>query len=174
MTCPAVHTGKVLGMGKIDRRSLGLHRFRWSNHNIPHGNDHLFFGFLPITDKRVQSTINRVVAELSWNGLLRRYRTDETDDGITGSEGAFLWCTFWLVRNLTRMGRLEAAAKLYQKLIGYGNHLNLFPEMVDPASGELLGNFPQALTHLAVIIAGLELTEATKDNKKETISDEAI
>ena len=121
------------------------------------------FGFLPTSDERVRSTINRTVAELSWNGLLRRYRTDETDDGLKGSEGAFLWCTFWLVRNLLRLGRLDEAKALYQRLLGYGNHLGLFSEMVDPASGDTLGNFPQALTHLAVIVSGLELTQAMQE-----------
>ena len=124
------------------------------------------FGFLPTSDERVRSTINRTVAELSWNGLLRRYRTDETDDGLKGSEGAFLWCTFWLVRNLLRLGRLDEAKALYQRLLGYGNHLGLFPEMVDPASGDTLGNFPQALTHLAVIVSGLELTQAMQEQKR--------
>ncbi len=124
------------------------------------------FGFLPVSDKRVESTIKHVVEELSWNGLLRRYRTEETDDGLKGSEGAFLWCTFWLVRNLIRLGRVEEATGLYQKLLGYSNHLGLLSEMVDPVSGEVLGNFPQALTHLAVIITGLELTEAIKLGKR--------
>ncbi len=124
------------------------------------------FGFLPTSDERVRSTINRTVAELSWNGLLRRYRTDETDDGLKGSEGAFLWCTFWLVRNLLRLGRLDEAKALYQRLLGYGNHLGLFSEMVDPASGDTLGNFPQALTHLAVIVSGLELTQAMQEQKR--------
>jgi len=102
------------------------------------------------------------MAELSWNGLLRRYRTEETDDGLKGSEGAFLWCSFWLVRNLIRLGKVEDAVELYERLLAYGNHLGLFSEMVDPVSGETLGNFPQALTHLAVIITGTELTEAIK------------
>jgi len=118
------------------------------------------FGFLPVSDKRIKSTINHAADELSWNGLLRRYRTDETDDGLKGSEGAFLWCTFWLVRNLLRLGKLEDAVELYERLLGYGNHLGLFSEMVNPVTGEALGNFPQALTHLAVIITGLELTQA--------------
>ncbi len=120
------------------------------------------FGFLPISDERITSTIERTIAELSSNGLLRRYKTDETDDGLRGSEGAFLWCTFWLVRNLLRLGRLDEAIELYQKLLGYSNHLGLLSEMVDPVSGEALGNFPQALTHLAVIITGMELTEAVR------------
>ncbi|GAI14422.1 unnamed protein product, partial [marine sediment metagenome] len=69
------------------------------------------FGFLPVSDKRIESTINHVAEELSWNGLLRRYRTDETDDGLKGSEGAFLWCSFWMVRNLLRLGRVEEATE---------------------------------------------------------------
>ena len=121
------------------------------------------FDFLPISDPRVVSTIEQTMAELSTNGLLHRYRASETSDGIAGSEGAFLWCSFWLARNLLRLGMLEEAESLYQRLLGYGNHLGLFPEMVDPTTGEAMGNFPQALTHLAVIIAGLELTQAMKD-----------
>jgi GH15 family glucan-1,4-alpha-glucosidase len=124
------------------------------------------FGFLPVSDERIKSTIDHVAEELSWNGLLRRYRTDETDDGLKGSEGAFLWCTFWLVRNLIRLGKIEDAVELYERLLGYSNHLGLLSEMVDPVSGEMLGNFPQALTHLAVIITGLELTEAIKHGKR--------
>jgi GH15 family glucan-1,4-alpha-glucosidase len=84
----------------------------------------------------------------------------ETDDGLKGSEGAFLWCSFWLVRNLAAMGRLEEASSLYSKLVGYSNHLGLISEMVDPSTGELLGNFPQALTHLAIITTGLELSRS--------------
>ena len=118
------------------------------------------YSFLSISDDRITSTIERTVEELSSNGLLRRYRTDEIDDGYSGSEGAFLWCSFWLARDLLRMGRLEDAVDLYQRLLGYGNHLGLFPEMADPTSGEALGNFPQALTHLEVIMTGLELLQA--------------
>jgi GH15 family glucan-1,4-alpha-glucosidase len=124
-----------------------------------------FFDFLPVSDERMRSTIERTVEELSWNGLLRRYRTDETDDGLSGSEGAFLWCSFWLVRSLLRLGRRDEAVALYERLVGYGNHLGLMPEMVDPGSGEALGNFPQALTHLGVIITGLELTEGLEARK---------
>jgi len=123
------------------------------------------FGFLPTSDERVRSTINRIVVQLNWNGLLRRYRTDETEDGLKGSEGAFLWCSFWLVRNLIRLGKVEEAVELYERLLGYSNHLGLLSEMVDPISGETLGNFPQALTHLAVIITGMELTEAIREKR---------
>lgn len=124
------------------------------------------YGFLPITDERISSTIERTIEELGHNGLLRRYRTDKTDDGLSGSEGEFLWCSFWLVRNLLRMGKLEDATALYQKLLGYGNHLGLFPEMVDSVSGEARGNFPQALTHLAVITTGIELIRESEVAKR--------
>jgi len=123
------------------------------------------FGFLPISDERITSTVEHTVEELSCNGLLRRYRTDETDDGLSGQEGAFLMCSFWLVRNLLRMGRLEDATALYERLLSYGNHVSLFSEMADPTTGEALGNFPQAFTHLAVIVSGLELTQALKEQK---------
>ena len=123
------------------------------------------FGFLPISDERVISTIERTVEELSYNGLLRRYNTGETDDGLSGAEGAFLWCSFWLVRNLLRLGRMEEATALYQRLLGYSNHLGLFSEMVDPDSGEALGNFPQALSHLGVIVSGLELLHVMQDGR---------
>jgi GH15 family glucan-1,4-alpha-glucosidase len=118
------------------------------------------YGFLPISDERIISTIERTIEELSLNGLLCRYRADEIDDGHSGSEGAFLSCSFWLARDLLRMGRLEDAIAMYQRLLGYGNHIGLFSEMADPTSGEALGNFPQALTHLEVITTGLELLQA--------------
>ena len=124
------------------------------------------YGFLPVTDERISSTIERTIEELGHNGLLRRYRTDKTDDGLSGSEGEFLWCSFWLVRNLLRMGKLEDATALYQRLLGYSNHLGLFPEMVDSVSGEARGNFPQALTHLAVITTGIELVHESEITKR--------
>ena len=124
------------------------------------------YGFLPVTDERISSTIERTIEELGHNGLLRRYRTDKTDDGLSGSEGEFLWCSFWLVRNLLRMGKLEDATALYQRLLGYSNHLGLFPEMVDSISGEARGNFPQALTHLAVITTGIELIHESETTKR--------
>jgi len=74
------------------------------------------YGFLPVTDERISSTIERTIEELGHNGLLRRYRTDKTDDGLSGSEGEFLWCSFWLVRNLLRMGKLEDAVPKITRL----------------------------------------------------------
>ena len=123
------------------------------------------FGFIPVTDERFLSTLEHTVEELGSDGLLRRYKTEETDDGLSGSEGAFLWCSFWLVRNYIRLGRLDEATALYEKLLGYRNHLGLLAEMVEPGSGEALGNFPQALTHLAIIITGQELNQALQEEK---------
>lgn len=116
------------------------------------------YDFLPMSDERVTSNIDQISSELGvGNGLLKRYIAD---DGLKGEEGAFLWCSFWLVRNYIRIGRLDYAEALYDRLLSYGNHLGLFSEMVEPDTGEALGNFPQALTHLAIIITGLELTKA--------------
>jgi len=120
------------------------------------------YGFLPLTDGRMKTTIEHAMNELNQDGLLRRYRTDQTDDGLKGTEGVFLWCSFWLVRNLIRLSRLEEAKALYEKLLNYRNHLGLLSEMVDPTTGEAVGNFPQALSHLAIIVTGLELTEVLK------------
>ena len=117
-------------------------------------------GFLPATDEQMKATIEHTASDLDMDGLLRRYRTDETDDGLKGSEGAFLWCSFWMVRDLIRLDRVDEARALYERLLGYRNHVGLFSEMVDPTTGDSLGNVPQALSHLAVIVAGLELTEA--------------
>lgn len=119
------------------------------------------YGFLPASDERMASTIARIQAELSWNGLLRRYDQNQVDDGLMGGEGAFLACSTWLVRNLIRLNKLDEAVQLYERILRQGNHLGLFSEMVNPDTGECLGNFPQALTHLNIIIAGLELNQAT-------------
>lgn len=115
------------------------------------------FGFLPANDHRMMATIERTVEELESGGFLRRYNTDETNDGVTGSEGAFNLCAFWLIRCLAKLGRLEEARERFQRILGYANHLGLFSEMTDPTTGDMLGNFPQAFTHRAVILTALEL-----------------
>lgn len=113
-------------------------------------------GFLPFDDRRIISTVRRIREELGHGPLLRRYRTEETDDGLPGSEGAFTVCSFWLVQVLARMGALQEARKLFGELLGYANHLGLFSEMVDPQTGEALGNFPQAFSHVGLILAAQE------------------
>jgi len=113
-------------------------------------------GFLPPDDGRMLSTVERIRRELGEGPFLRRYRPEETDDGLPGSEGAFTLCNFWLVRLLARIGRREEAQALFQETLRYGNHLGLFAEMVDPGTGEARGNFPQAFTHIGLILAALE------------------
>jgi GH15 family glucan-1,4-alpha-glucosidase len=114
-------------------------------------------GFVAYDDPRMQRTVDAVRGELAGDrGLLHRYRAD---DGLEGSEGAFLACSFWLVECLARQGRRDEAAALFGRLAGFANDLGLFAEEVDPASGELLGNFPQALSHYAHVGAALALAE---------------
>jgi GH15 family glucan-1,4-alpha-glucosidase len=108
-------------------------------------------GFLPADDPRVISTVERVREELSHNGFIRRYRWEATDDGLKGEEGAFTMCTLWLVGALIYLGRLPEAQALFEKVLGCASHLGLFSEMVEPESGEALGNFPQAFTHVSLI-----------------------
>lgn len=120
-------------------------------------------GFLPATDARIQTTIQRVQEELSLNGLVRRYRPEETDDGLVGPEGAFTLCSFWLVGALLLSGRVGEAEALFRRLLGYANHMGLFSEMVDPYTGEALGNFPQALTHMALIHTARNLHRALQE-----------
>jgi GH15 family glucan-1,4-alpha-glucosidase len=120
-------------------------------------------GFLPIDDPRVVSTVERIQEELGSGPFVLRYRTDETDDGVFGSEGAFTLCSFWLVQVLVRMGRRDEARHIFQELLGYANHLGLFAEMVDPRSGVSLGNFPQAFTHIGLILAALEFSNVEAD-----------
>ena len=113
-------------------------------------------GFLPFDDPRVVSTVQRIREELGNKPFLQRYRTEETDDGLAGSEGAFTLCSFWLVRVLAGLGQVEEARQMFQELLGYANHLGLFSEMVDPGTGLALDNFPQAFTHIGLILTARE------------------
>ena len=114
-------------------------------------------GFLPDDDPRVLSTVARIQQELQNGAFVHRYLTAETDDGLTGDEGAFTLCSFWLVRVLARQGKADEARALFTELLTFGNELGLFSEMVDPTTGDALGNFPQAFTHLGLILAAREL-----------------
>jgi hypothetical protein len=105
-------------------------------------------GFLPYDDPRVLSTVEATVRELSPDGFVYRYRAE---DGLSGGEGAFLLCTFWLIDNLAAQGRVDEAERLLERMEGVANHLGLFSEEFEPGSGELLGNFPQAFTHIGYI-----------------------
>ncbi len=114
-------------------------------------------GFLPFDDPRVKSTIDATKRELSDGTFVHRYRAD---DGLTGNEGAFLLCSFWLIDCLTLSGRVDEAREAFEKIAGYANHLGLFAEEIDPATGEFLGNFPQAFTHIGFINSALYLGRA--------------
>ena len=110
-------------------------------------------GFLPPDDERVRNTVLAIADELTDNGLVLRYRVDETDDGLSGEEGSFLICSFWLVSALVEISEPTRAHELCERLLGHASPLGLFAEELDPHSGRHLGNFPQAFTHLALINA---------------------
>jgi GH15 family glucan-1,4-alpha-glucosidase len=112
------------------------------------------FGFVAYDDPRMLSTADVLAGGLEDGGLLRRY---DSDDGLPGREGAFLACTFWLVECLALQGRHDDARGWFDRAMGTANDLALFSEEFDPASGRMLGNFPQALTHLSQIEAALAL-----------------
>jgi GH15 family glucan-1,4-alpha-glucosidase len=127
-------------------------------------------GFLPATDPRVLSTIERIRADLTADGLVYRYRTP---DGLPRGEGAFALCTFWLVDALALTNRLEEARVLFEHVLGYANDVGLLSEEIDPASGSLLGNFPQGFSHLALIGAAVNLAKAAKYGAEHTAETEA-
>jgi len=111
------------------------------------------FRFLPPGDERVRNTVLAIADELTEDELVLRYRVDETEDGLTGEEGTFTICSFWLVSALVQIGELARARALCEKLLSYASPLQLYAEEIDPHTGRQLGNFPQAFTHLALITA---------------------
>ena len=108
-------------------------------------------GFLPAKDPRVQGTIDATLRHLTEAGLVHRYRTSETPDGVSGGEGAFGICTFWLADALAFSGRVEEAEEIFGGMLARANDVGLFAEEIDPRTGEFLGNFPQAFTHVGLI-----------------------
>jgi GH15 family glucan-1,4-alpha-glucosidase len=117
-------------------------------------------GFLPGDDERVTGTIDAVWKELGRDGFVSRYSTAETDDGLAGDEGQFLACSFWLVNALARNGRVEQARQLFERLIGLANDLGLLAEEYDVANKRQVGNFPQAFSHLTLILAARAISNA--------------
>ena len=109
--------------------------------------------FLPPDDARVRATVLAIADELTVDGLVLRYRVKETDDGLSGEEGSFTICSFWLVSALAEIGEHVRARHLCEKLLSFASPLDLYAEELDPRSGRHLGNFPQAFTHLALINA---------------------
>lgn len=116
--------------------------------------------FLPADDERIRSTVLAIADELTEDGLVLRYRVEETDDGLSGKEGTFTICSFWLVSALVEIGELERAKQLCERLLGFASPLKLYAEEIDPKTGRHLGNFPQAFTHLALINAVVHVIRA--------------
>jgi GH15 family glucan-1,4-alpha-glucosidase len=116
--------------------------------------------FISPTDPRMVSTIDRIRRELAADSLVLRYEIGKAArDGLPGTEGFFTVCSFWMVEAMARAGFVEDAQLLFEKLLSYANHLGLFSEEIS-SQGELLGNFPQALTHLGLISAAFNLDRA--------------
>jgi GH15 family glucan-1,4-alpha-glucosidase len=122
-------------------------------------------GFLPPDDDRVRASVLAIADELTQDGLVLRYRLDSADDGLSNdAEGTFTICSFWLVSALAMIGELDRARALFEKLLSFAGPLLLYAEEIDVSTGQHLGNFPQAFTHLALIDAALRLIAAEAPN----------
>ncbi|MEC3915282.1 glycoside hydrolase family 15 protein [Nocardia sp. CDC160] len=126
--------------------------------------------FLPPTDHRVRATVLAIADDLTENGLVLRYRTDTTDDGLSGEEGSFTICSFWLVSALVEIGEVQRARQLCERLLGYASPLKLYAEEIDSRTGRHLGNFPQAFTHLALINAVMHVIRAEDSRTASTFN----
>jgi GH15 family glucan-1,4-alpha-glucosidase len=120
----------------------------------------VLMGFLPADDPRMRATVLAIADELTDDGLILRYRVEEIDDGLKGSEATFAICSFWLVSALVEIGELERARPLCERMLSYASPLGLYAEEIDPRSGRHWGNFPQAFTHLALINAVMHVIRA--------------
>ena len=116
--------------------------------------------FLGDRDPRIRSTVHAIEQHLGEGSLLRRYDVAESDDGIDADEGAFFMCSFWLVDALAHGGELEAAQRVFERLLSFSAPCGLYSEEVDVRTGALLGNYPQAFTHLALVGAAVNIERA--------------
>ena len=124
-------------------------------------------GFIDPADPRMLGTIDAIRNDLGHDGLIYRYDSRKTEDGLPSGEGVFLACTFWLVEAMALAGRVDEARTLFDAVVRHGNDAGLFAEEIDVPSGALLGNFPQALSHIALLNAALHLEEASRKGKSE-------
>src|SRR5204863_9620080 len=108
-------------------------------------------------DDRLRTTVEAMAGELTEGGFVLRYRTDETDDGMSGKEGTFIICSFWLVSALAVVGEVQRARDLFERLLREASPLGLYAEEFDAETGRHLGNFPQAFSHLALIEAAARI-----------------
>jgi GH15 family glucan-1,4-alpha-glucosidase len=120
------------------------------------------FGFLPAEHPVLRATVTAIAEELTEDGFVLRYRTEETDDGLAGREGTFVICSFWLVSALALVGELQQARDLMERLLGIASPLGLYAEEFDTATGRHLGNFPQAFSHLALLEAAARIILAER------------
>ncbi len=120
------------------------------------------FGFLPQDDKRLHNSVLAIADELTEHGFVLRYRTDETDDGLSGKEGTFLICSFWLVSALAVVGEMQRARDMMERLLREASPLGLYAEEFDADTSRHLGNFPQAFSHLALIEAAARIIVAER------------
>ena len=123
-------------------------------------------GFLPGSDPRVRGTVSAIERELMQDGLLLRYNTGKTDDGLPPHEGAFLACSFWMVSGLKAVGRVDEARALFEKLLALRNDVGLLSEEYDVGLGRMVGNFPQAFSHIALINAAFDLQGKTETHHR--------
>jgi GH15 family glucan-1,4-alpha-glucosidase len=121
-------------------------------------------GFLPATDPRMRATIDAIADRLTdERGLVYRYRTEEGVDGLAGEEGTFLLCTFWLAQALAMAGEVDRAREVFERAVSYVTDLGLLAEEVDPGTGELLGNYPQAFSHIGLVNAAWAIDQAERN-----------
>jgi GH15 family glucan-1,4-alpha-glucosidase len=115
------------------------------------------FGFLASDDERLRNTVEAISADLTEDGYVLRYRTEETDDGMSGKEGTFLICSFWLASTLAQIGELDRARQLMDQLLYVASPLGLYAEELEASTNHHLGNFPQAFSHLSLIEAAARI-----------------
>jgi GH15 family glucan-1,4-alpha-glucosidase len=124
-------------------------------------------GFLPPSDKRIRRTVEEIEKKLLYKGLVLRYETETGIDGLPPGEGAFLACSFWLADNYLMLGRKADATRLFHRLKRHANDVGLLAEEYDPKDKRMLGNFPQAFSHVALINTALNLMqEESQKNAK--------
>jgi GH15 family glucan-1,4-alpha-glucosidase len=127
-------------------------------------------GFLPAKDVRIRNTVREIEKRLMVDGLVLRYETETGVDGLPAGEGAFLACTFWLIDNYVLQGRLKEAQRLFERLLKLCNDVGLLAEEYDPRAKRMLGNFPQAFSHVALVNSGLNLLHALRPRKTGPIA----
>ena len=115
-------------------------------------------GFLPVSDPRIRGTVQAIEKKLMKNGFVQRYKTHETKDGVGGGEGQFLACSFWMVASLWLLGRKDDARQLFERLLALRNDVGLLSEEYDSENGRMVGNFPQALSHIALVHAAFTMS----------------